>query len=885
MKNKLPIFIFAAVAATFAISFFFVNPKTDIFLTPAKAATIGNLTMSVVSTSVPIFLREGDMAENTVMTVRVTASAATNITSLNFSTFGASGYGAEIISASLYDGTTKLGIMDNALNPDAPQARQKDVVFAGLNLGLATGASKDLTVKVKLAPAIQNRAYCVLWLNRVGLSGGSELAFTNYDIVAVVPIVKSYATEASLFLPVISYSYNNEDAAVFKDVSGNNVDFACQGRNDTCPKIVKGQDGIPDKQAFALLFDGDNDFISSTKQMVSQDQTTLTVEAWFKPDHPVTWKKPDGINATLPPRLTLISQQGAFRLEMYTSGFMSLGIFLPSGEVNATFNTQPVYNSYNHVVAVMENSKVKMYFNGVYLAEKSLLNFNKQVVTNVKINASTYPIEIGKMFNQHNYYFKGVIDELYVYPRALTASEASSRYQELAVNLPEIPVNMKFSEPFGSLLFGSGGDLVEPATCVGVKCPVAGFAGRSGLAARFDGVDDYISIPTSGSISLRNLYSILVWYKPESKVDYIAKWGGNFVSKYSSYTFGIWNYRDKRLTASVWTPVGRQTISTPAKVYANGVWNQAALTYDGFDLKIYSNGIEVASKPMSYSPNATISPLNIGSYIEDGQYFKGSVDKLVLMNRAMSAAEISEDYKKLQPSKLELDGAVYDQSAYYRFDEPANSVLFYDMLGKMESLFCFNVNNNTGGMLYSTKGCPARTTGVKDGAIKFDGSNTYLLADASITFAPKNAMSFGFWIKPEPTAANGAKSQQIIFKLNSFAASMPLPASSGKLSALIRTSNGDKVVSSGVGALTANKWHHVFVVYNGFEVKLFINGVKVAATPASGEINLTASSMFVGATSATAGAANFSGSLDELEIFGRALTDSEVLAKYNQLKP
>ena len=87
---------------------------------------------------------------------------------------------------------------------------------------------------------------------------------------------------------------------------------------------------------------------------------------------------------------------------------------------------------------------------------------------------------------------------------------------------------------------------------------------------------------------------------------------------------------------------------------------------------------------------------------------------------------------------------------------------------------------------------------------------------------------------------------------------------------------------TGVGEVTAllpsrNEWHHVAASYDGTLVKLFVDGVLVRAAAANGLVAASGEPLYVGTSSATAPAGHFfDGLIDDVRLFGRALSDAEI---------
>src|SRR5262249_34095649 len=72
-------------------------------------------------------------------------------------------------------------------------------------------------------------------------------------------------------------------------------------------------------------------------------------------------------------------------------------------------------------------------------------------------------------------------------------------------------------------------------------------------------------------------------------------------------------------------------------------WTHVALTYDGATLRLYVNGVQVASLAQGGPLPTSTYPLQIGGDNIYGQYFQGTIDEVRIYNRALSAPEIQAD--------------------------------------------------------------------------------------------------------------------------------------------------------------------------------------------------------------------------------------------------
>ena len=74
-----------------------------------------------------------------------------------------------------------------------------------------------------------------------------------------------------------------------------------------------------------------------------------------------------------------------------------------------------------------------------------------------------------------------------------------------------------------------------------------------------------------------------------------------------------------------------------------GAWTHLAMTYDGAALRLYVNGVQVGSKPLSGNITPTANPLWIGGNSPYGEYFNGRIDEVRVYRAALSQAEIQAD--------------------------------------------------------------------------------------------------------------------------------------------------------------------------------------------------------------------------------------------------
>ena len=167
-------------------------------------------------------------------------------------------------------------------------------------------------------------------------------------------------------------------------------------------------------------------------------------------------------------------------------------------------------------------------------------------------------------------------------------------------------------------------------------------AGRSGGALSFDGVDDLVTVADAASLDLANALTLEAWVRPDTTAGWrtvvTKETTGNLV-------YGLFSSADTAPPAGIVT-IGSsplQEIVRGSSALAVGAWRHLALTYDGAALRLYANGVEIGSRPVTGALANTSGPLQIGGNRVWAEWFDGLIDDLRVYGRALSAAEIQTD--------------------------------------------------------------------------------------------------------------------------------------------------------------------------------------------------------------------------------------------------
>ncbi len=193
-----------------------------------------------------------------------------------------------------------------------------------------------------------------------------------------------------------------------------------------------------------------------------------------------------------------------------------------------------------------------------------------------------------------------------------------------------------------------------------------------GNALKFDGTDDRLNISHSGSIAPTEKLTVEYWAKSDGNKVWVDN---GFLVK--NYAYRIYTYQNSdRIQFLVWTSDGSYRYFTydPPSTFDVGEWHHYAMTYDGYTLSAYVDGLlKMQTDFGSFLPirDTHTEPLYLG-YYSNGNYFDGEIDEFRIWTEALTQAEIQDMMNRTidnayvnASSRLSWD----DLGLYYRFDQ------------------------------------------------------------------------------------------------------------------------------------------------------------------------------------------------------------------------
>ena len=241
-----------------------------------------------------------------------------------------------------------------------------------------------------------------------------------------------------------------------------------------------------------------------------------------------------------------------------------------------------------------------------------------------------------------------------IYRKAITIDNTANPnnlndYQVLVTNPiyneTGLVLSLHFNEGSGTIAFDSSGNNNNGNL---VNGPVW-VDGKFGKALSFDGVDDYVDIPTFPSLNKKNI-TISFWIKPLNAGHGTGWYNSDTIIYIGGTTSSIkLGYQS---TNKIWVDGWLQDSGESGVVPLN-TWTHVVFVQTSTSWSIYLNGILSFTRTNSGTSNTVEGTVIIGSSLgKMGVYnFTGIIDEVRIYNRALSEEEIQALYQ----AKARLD--------------------------------------------------------------------------------------------------------------------------------------------------------------------------------------------------------------------------------------
>jgi hypothetical protein len=563
----------------------------------------------------------------------------------------------------------------------------------------------------------------------------------------------------------------------------------------------------------ALTFDGVNDQVNVADSASLDLTNALTLEAWVNPSALGTaW------------RTVLMKEQPSatvYALYGNTDTTRPSANFFTTSEQDVRGTAALGLNTWSHLAATYDGSVARLYVNGTQVATKAL---NAPLVT------STGALRIGGN-NIWGEWFAGTIDEVRVYRRVLTAAEIQA--DMTAAVIPAVQDSVPPSAPSNLVATGAIGRASLTWTAATDNVGVDLYNVHRGATPGFTPTAANRVAQVSGtSFTDAGLGAGDYYYRVTAQ-----DIQGN-VGPVSNEAHAVVTADTAPPTVSVTAPAGGATVSGIVTISATAGDNVGVVGVQ-FKRGTTDLGSEDTSSPYSTSWDT--------SGVANGSYTLTAVARDAAGNSTTSA-----------PVTVTVSNAPPDPSglvAAYGFEEASGS-----------SVADGSNNSNTGTITGATRTASGRF----GSALTFNGTSDWVTVPDASSLDLTNAMTLEAWVRP--AAVTGWRTVLMKEQTNGLVYSLYANTDTNRPSAHVNP--GNEVDTRGTAQLAVNTWAHLAATYDGANLRLYVNGTLASTHAVTGNMVNSTGALRMGGNQPWG--EWFSGQIDEVRVYRRALSASEI---------
>jgi fibronectin type 3 domain-containing protein len=608
---------------------------------------------------------------------------------------------------------------------------------------------------------------------------------------------------------VAAYGFDTGSGTVAPDQSGN-------GNNGTLTNATWAGAGAG-KYGDAVSFNGTNAYVSVPHTASLALTTAMTLDAWVKP---TTLSAGDWNTVVFKERT------GYYGWALYAN----TGNNRPSANAYTTADhdlrgtSQVSVGVWTHLAATYDGNVLALYVNGTQVAT---------TVATGNLISATGALKIGgnAIWGE---YFNGLIDEVRVYNRALSAAEIQADMNTSITSPdgipPSAPGTLTATGGLGqvSLSWGAATDNVGVLRYNLHRSTTPGFTPSTA---------NRIAQPTGLSYTDTGLAAGTYYYKVTAEDA-----AGN-VGPPSNEANAVATADTTAPTVSITSPTSGATVSGSVSVNANASDNG---TVAGVQFKL--DGVNLGAED-------TTSPYSI------------SWDTFTAANGAHTLTALARDGAGNTTLSTGVPVTVQNTAAAglvgaWAFDEGTGTTVA-DQSGK----------GNNGTVANGTW----VTTGRFNNAISFNGTSTRVTIPDSATLDLTTGMTLEAWVRPSivgnwQTAVVKEQSGNLVYGMY---ANTNLNRPEGEVYV-----NGATRVLNGTSILPTGTWSYLTATYDGANLRLYLNGAQVAQVAQTGSILTSTQPLRIGSNAIWG--EYFNGLIDEVRVYNRALSTSEIQTDMNR---
>jgi hypothetical protein len=478
----------------------------------------------------------------------------------------------------------------------------------------------------------------------------------------------------------------------------------------------------------------------------------------------------------------------------------------------------PTTGQWQYVAATWDGTTARFYVDGVETANRA---YTGNVGDSNTWRVGAYgPGPIG--------FFDGAIDEVRIYSRALSAAEVQTDMNAPVPRdtvPPTTPGTLTASGAVNgvTLNWGASSDNFGIVRYDVYRSTTAGFTPSSA---------NQIATVSTTSYPDPDLAPATYYYRV------IAEDSSGNASSPSNQASGVVPVDTTPPTVSITTPAGGAQVWGTISVIASAADNNRVSGVQ-FMLNGAPLGAEDTSSPFSTAWSTASVP--------DGPYALTAVARDPAGNTRTSAAVNVTVNSSFAPPGL---------VAAYGFEEPTGT------------LAADGSGNGNGG---TVNGATRTTDGRFGSALAFDGVNDSVDLPGLGSFY-KTGFTLEAWVRKQSALTDDTAVVGTWVSGTAGGGPMVWVSTNGIWTGTLATGLANYLTSG--AAPTAGQWQHVAFSYNGSTARFYVNGTEVANRPFSGNVG-DSNTWRIGAYGSTA-MGFFDGTIDEVRIYSRALTQTEI---------
>jgi len=380
-----------------------------------------------------------------------------------------------------------------------------------------------------------------------------------------------------------------------------------------------------------LDFDGTSDYVVVSDNAVLDQANRLSLSVWIEPDD-----TPAGDEY-------ILYRYNNYYIKINSSRKIVGGLNDSTERVISTSTITCDGNTWTHIEMTYDKdaggtNEIKLYINGV-------LDAVGDYSTAVSASDKKLYIGAGDLAgdNTPENWFDGQIDDVRLYQYARSASDVQLDYNEgLATHFGPVLKDCD-TDPASCVDYGLVGywnfdegtgqtayDATDNSNNGTLTNGPVWTRGKKNGALSFDGVDDYVDIPLSATLSSQEMTGV-AWIKvdtvPTEKKGILTAGG---------YNFHMWLNPAGTINFGAWTTLTNEEY-TSSKSFSFGVWRHIVVVNRGAtDTKLYVDGNLIDTFPLSGNLR-DISFFNIGRHPGVSlNYFNDLIDDVRIYNKALT---------------------------------------------------------------------------------------------------------------------------------------------------------------------------------------------------------------------------------------------------------